>query len=125
MKRQSSYDWGLEASVQAWLEELTGEPFPSTFADSLKSGQILCKAVNLVKPGTIPKIETSTMSFKQMENISYFLRACRALGVKEYECFETLDLYQVKWPFLSIPPHTHTYSQNNPLTHSFDTTLLP
>ena len=95
MKRESAYDWGLEASVRSWLEELTGEPFQASFADSLKSGQVLCKAVNVVKPGTIPKIETSSMSFKQMENISYFLRACRALGVKEYECFETLDLYQV------------------------------
>ncbi|CAE7817363.1 unnamed protein product, partial [Symbiodinium microadriaticum] len=36
------------------------------------------------------------MPFKQMENISNFLRACRAIGVREYELFETVDLYEEK-----------------------------
>lgn len=40
---------------------------------------------------------TSTWQmFKQMENISNFLRGCRALGVPSFDCFETLDLYDEK-----------------------------
>lgn len=32
----------------------------------------------------------------QMENISNFLKACRAVGVAEYSLFETVDLYEGK-----------------------------
>jgi hypothetical protein len=31
-----------------------------------------------------------------MENVSNFIRACRALGVPEFELFETVDLYEQK-----------------------------
>lgn len=31
-----------------------------------------------------------------MENISNFIRGCRALGVPEYSLFETVDLYEGK-----------------------------
>lgn len=34
--------------------------------------------------------------FKQMENISNFLKASRALGVPSFDCFETLDLFDEK-----------------------------
>jgi hypothetical protein len=34
--------------------------------------------------------------FKQMENIGNFLKACRALGVPSFDCFETLDLFEEK-----------------------------
>lgn len=36
------------------------------------------------------------MPFKQMENISAFLRAIRLIGVEEYEVFETVDLFEEK-----------------------------
>jgi hypothetical protein len=36
------------------------------------------------------------MPFKQMENISNFLKACRGLGVAEHDLFETVDLYEEK-----------------------------
>lgn len=32
----------------------------------------------------------------QMENISNFLKACRAVGVAEHSLFETVDLYEGK-----------------------------
>ena len=31
-----------------------------------------------------------------MENVSNFLKACRAVGVAEYSLFETVDLYEGK-----------------------------
>ena len=36
------------------------------------------------------------MPFKQMENITAFLRACRTVGVSEHDLFETVDLYEEK-----------------------------
>ena len=36
------------------------------------------------------------MPFKQMENISNFLKACRTLGVAEHDLFETVDLCEGK-----------------------------
>lgn len=49
----------------------------------------------MIKPGSIKKIETSsTMMFKQMENISKFLQACRDLGVPSYDTFDVNDLYK-------------------------------
>jgi len=46
------------------------------------------------QPGSVKKINQSTMIFKQMENISLFLAACRSLGVPSFDCFETNDLFQ-------------------------------
>lgn len=43
-----------------------------------------------------PQVETSKMPFKQMENISNFLKACRVLGVAEHDLFETVDLFEQK-----------------------------
>lgn len=34
--------------------------------------------------------------FAQMENVSNFLKACRAVGVAEHSLFETVDLYEGK-----------------------------
>ncbi|VDP15312.1 unnamed protein product [Heligmosomoides polygyrus] len=36
------------------------------------------------------------MPFHKMENISNFLEACKAYGVAEISCFQTVDLYENK-----------------------------
>ena len=95
-KAAAKYDVGAEREAQQWIESLTHQRFPSTFAASLKNGQLLCQLINAIKPGTIARIESSNMPFKQMENISAYLRACRTLGVLEYELFETVDLFEEK-----------------------------
>jgi len=86
-----------QARVQeavAWIEALTGQPLsaPGDLQASLKDGLALCELLNACVPGTIPdkKINRSTMPFKQMENITSFLRACRTLGVPEPDLFETV-----------------------------------
>ena len=66
---------------------------------ALQDGVALCQLLNAAVPGTIPekRINKSTaMPFKQMENISNFLKAARALGVREHDLFETVDLFDGK-----------------------------
>jgi transgelin len=75
---------------QEWIEEMTGLHFSGTFAESLKDGVILCKLANKIRPGSVPKInEPATMPFKKMENIANYLKAVRAIGMKEFEMFGT------------------------------------
>lgn len=95
-KAADKYDYDAEEEAQEWIEQIIHERFSTNFADSLKDGQVLCRLVNVIKPGTIRKIETSKIAFKQMENVSNFLKACRSFGVAEFDLFETVDLYEQK-----------------------------
>eukprot|EP01084_Bolivina_argentea_P097334 174983_1 len=95
-KAVASYDYDAENEARLWIEEVTGVKTDGDLGSCLKDGALLCKVINAVKPGTIKRINTSKMPFKQMENISIFLRACRTLGVPEYSLFETVDLFEEK-----------------------------
>lgn len=77
--------------TRLWVEEVIGRRLPEgDFAAGFKDGVGMCELMNVFKPGTIPKIETSTSPFHQMANICCFLRAIRVLGVREQVMFETL-----------------------------------
>lgn len=76
--------------AQEWVEAVIGRSLEGSFAEALKDGQGLCCLVNKIRPGTIARIETSTSPFKQMANISSFIRGCKTLGVRETSLFETL-----------------------------------
>lgn len=67
--------------------------------------QVLCRLMNKIKPGSVPKFHANTrMAFKQMENIGWFLEASKAFGVADTDLFMTVDLFdcanikQVHWP---------------------------
>jgi len=56
-----------------------------------------CRLINRIKPGSVARVnEPATMPFKKMENIANYLKAARALGVKEFEMFGTPDLFEEK-----------------------------
>jgi hypothetical protein len=96
-KKNAKYDKNAEAQVRSWIEQVTGEKFKSnSFHQSLKDGQLLCKLINKIKPGAIPKINNSNMPFMQMENIGYFLKAASDLGLRNTDTFQTVDLYEEK-----------------------------
>ena len=65
-----------EYEVQKWIEAVLNEPFPEgqPYEDVLKDGVILCKLMNTLSPGSIPKINISGAHFKLMENVSRYLR---------------------------------------------------
>lgn len=62
--------------------------------ENLKDGQILCHMINAIKPGSVKRINTSRMAFKQMENIGNFLSACDKIEVSKTDLFQTVDLYE-------------------------------
>ena len=68
----------------------------SSLQETLKTGEVLCRLVNTLKPGSVKKIGSGSMPFKQMENISQYVSACSALGVPAFETFQTVDLYENK-----------------------------
>jgi len=98
-KLQSVPKSGLtaEQEVSQWVETVTGEPFgEKTLPEALKSGITLCNLINKLKPGTIKKINKSTMPFMMMENINAFLASAGSLGVPTADLFSTVDLYDKK-----------------------------
>lgn len=95
--RKARYDDELEAQIMAWMEYITGREFTEfgdgTFADGLQDGVMLCLTMNALKPDIIPRINKSTQTFKQMENIKAFLQAARQeFAFDEADCFGTPDL---------------------------------
>lgn len=95
-KREANYDYQSEHEAQEWIEAVTGEPFAEEFGEELRNGRRLCLLINEIRPGAVRRVNDSRMPFKQMENISNFLKACRAVGVAEYSLFETVDLFEAK-----------------------------
>lgn len=79
----------------AWIEAILGEKLPAgAFEEVLKDGIILCKLIQKLMPGSVPKINTSGGQFKFMENINHFQTACRRYGVPDVDVFQTVDLYE-------------------------------
>lgn len=95
-KASDKYDYDMEDEAREWMSTIVGEKITGDFGPALQNGVILCQLVNAIQPGLVKKIETSTKPFPQRENITHFLNACRSLGVKEYQLFETVDLFEFK-----------------------------
>lgn len=51
------------------------------------------RLANALKPGSVKKINTSKMVFKQMENISFFIEFA-ATAVDKTELFRSVDLVE-------------------------------
>uniref|UniRef100_A0ACD5VD97 Uncharacterized protein n=1 Tax=Avena sativa TaxID=4498 RepID=A0ACD5VD97_AVESA len=86
----------------AWLESMVGplgiSPCPSDqeFVAALRNGIVLCKAINKIQPGVVPKVVAyapcdshPSTAFQYFENIRNFLVAVQELKLP---CFEASDL---------------------------------
>jgi len=107
-KKDAKFDAELSEEVFAWMlmvfEDADDQDavarIPKQITSSgdvhkaLKDGQVLCKLVNIIRPGSVKKINTSAMVFKEMENINQFLKACEDLGCKKLDLFQTVDLHE-------------------------------
>ncbi|KAF0038214.1 hypothetical protein F2P81_008698 [Scophthalmus maximus] len=101
-KIDKKYDQELEGRLVAWIVAQCGsgidEPEPGKigFQKWLKDGCVLCKLINSLHGDKKPirNIKTSSMPFKQMEQISMFLKAAENYGVTKMDMFQTVDLYE-------------------------------
>jgi hypothetical protein len=88
-----------EQDVLMWIQCLINEcPGPQSLMQWLKDGTILCRIVNVIRPGSTPKIHHSHKTFHQLANVSNFLKACRDLGVPSKFLFSSVDLMECKNP---------------------------
>jgi hypothetical protein len=87
-----------DKEAQEWIESVLGAKFPQgeSYEDALKDGIILCKLINKINPGSVPKINTSGGQFKMMENINMFQKALKDYGVPDLDVFQTVDLWEQK-----------------------------
>ena len=44
-----------EALAQHWIEQVTGTVFRKPFGEEIKDGVLLCRLVNEITPGSVPK----------------------------------------------------------------------
>jgi hypothetical protein len=96
-KAKAKYNPRLEAEARTWIEAVLEERLGTlSLQEELKSGEVLCRLANKIKPGSVAKISTMKMPFKQMENIANYLSACTALGMPTFESFQTVDLFEGK-----------------------------
>ncbi|KAJ9579889.1 hypothetical protein L9F63_004449, partial [Diploptera punctata] len=87
-----------EKEAQEWIETVLGEKFPpgELYEDVIRDGQVLCKLMNKISPGSVPKINSSGTQFKMMENINMFQQALKNYGVADVDVFQTVDLWEKK-----------------------------
>lgn len=55
---------------------------------------IFDRLVNTLIPGSVKKVNTSSMAFKCMENINNFLAVAISIGVPSQETFQSVDLWE-------------------------------
>ncbi|CAF1581776.1 unnamed protein product [Adineta steineri] len=83
-----------EHAAREWIESITGEKFPTEdYEEALHDGIVLCKLMNKLKPGSVPKIHTQGGPIKLRENIGLFQTAARAYGVDASEVFQAVDCF--------------------------------
>jgi len=93
-KMEAKFDSGKANAALSWISNLTGKGNDGDVTSSLKSGVLLCEAINKIWPGTVKKISNSSMPFSQRENIVAYLDGCKSHGLKETDLFVTTNLYE-------------------------------
>jgi hypothetical protein len=94
VRQETKYDSVRAQKAKKWLEEVLKETFPEeTLQEALKSGVRLCHALNLVYPGSIPKINTKDTVYMQRENLDKYVKTCGRLGFNKSNLFDVPDLY--------------------------------
>lgn len=101
-KAESKYDLKAEKEACQWLETLSGiscyiKP-EQTLVDLLRSGVILCKAMQAISPNSIPKAFNAAPKhyLEEHGNINMYLEACIKIGVPSHDLFSLRDVGQTK-----------------------------
>ena len=102
--RLSSDKPKIEEVVTTWLACVIGSPLPEgPLQPLLRSGELLCRLINCLRPGIVPKVteyaelmamHESKRNAKMRENIGQYVDACAELGVQQRNLFRAEDLFQ-------------------------------
>lgn len=85
----------MEESIK-WISLILEEDFGSkSFSEILKDGTVLCRLLNKTCGYNIP-YKKSNQLFVQRETICAFIKGLKLYGIKEYELFQTIDLFEEK-----------------------------
>ncbi|XP_028322978.1 transgelin-like [Gouania willdenowi] len=104
-KIDKKYDPELEQKLVEWIVAQCGSgvgqpetPDRTGFQNWLKDGCVLSELINSLYGANKPirTIKSSSMAFKQMEQISLFLKAAEGYGISTMDMFQTVDLYEGK-----------------------------
>lgn len=83
-----------QKEVTGWIATVLGEKLEEdTFYNLFKDGVRLCKLLSRVSSQNV-KYKESRQIFVQRENICSFINGLKALGMNEYELFQTNDLFE-------------------------------
>lgn len=104
-KIEKKYETELEERLVEWIIAQCGsevgrpEVGRMGFQSWLKDGTVLSQLINSLyseesKP--IKKIQSTDKAFKQMEQVSQFLKAAEIYGVNKTDIFQTVDLWESK-----------------------------
>ncbi|XP_028329382.1 calponin-2 [Gouania willdenowi] len=93
-KIAQKYDSQKEEELRLWIEDITGSSIGPDFQKGLKSGVILCELINTLQPGSVKKINKSALNWHQLENLTNFISAITAYGLKPHDIFEANDLFE-------------------------------
>eukprot|EP00026_Physarum_polycephalum_P006699 Phypoly_transcript_06750.p1 GENE.Phypoly_transcript_06750~~Phypoly_transcript_06750.p1 ORF type:complete len:496 (+),score=86.72 Phypoly_transcript_06750:172-1659(+) len=97
MKEKLKSNPEYEKQALEWIATVTGEALQSNDVfTALKSGIVLCKLANKIKPGVVRNINTKTIAVCERENIKSYIRACTEIGVPNDELFDVGDLHDKK-----------------------------
>jgi len=88
----------LKKEALDWIEAVTKDPIDrkQTFEKLLKDGQVLCKLINALAPGSVKRVATKGSNFQLMENIAAYQKAVKKYGVPQEEIFQTADLFEAR-----------------------------
>ena len=95
-----------EPYSKLWIECLLGAPPPpGPLMAQLKSGEVLCDLLNVLRPGLVSKVarahsmaelHVSKRNAQMRENIGQYVDGCAELGVPQRDLFMTADLFDDK-----------------------------
>ena len=85
--------------MRTWIEKVLGVKLEDGLGalelqKVLQSGVVLCQLANKIKTGVCKLPRSTTQPAVQRENISFYLEACKKLGMTDNFIFMTDNLFQ-------------------------------
>lgn len=85
----------IEAEIGLWIESLIDDCIPpKAFDELLRDGVLLCRAINVLQPGSVSKIVKPFTKENYTANVNSFLQAAQKFGVPSDKLFKTEELVE-------------------------------